>query len=487
MDKKRKNNGQNVKQEKKQQEIKQAVVNEEKKSDKVINSTDEKKIAKDTVKIEDTGVKKVVNKLFALVQRVKNASPDGKKAVAIAGVKVVLPILAAVIVIATIVSLVKTKNSKQEAEAAYMTEMSAEDSSSTVLEPLEMNAYPEVNAMAEKFYKALADGDMETVKSIKDYMDETDLIHLEKKSEFIESYSNIQCYTKKGIEENTYFLYVTYDVKFNDIETTVPGLNTYYVYTAEDGTLKIDGDMEENINAALKLVTSQDDVVDLFNKIDVGYKEAVTSDEELNTLMTELPAKIKTAVGEALAKMEAGEEETQEQTEAASEAEANTEESAEEQLQTQIVNEQVRTTDTVNVRSSDSGEADKIGRVEEGTVLTRIESRINGWSKVIYENKEAFIKSDYLEVIATNEVTEQADASTENTPAADASTDATAKTTGTVTAKTNVNVRNAASQTSDTIGVAKGGSSYKVLENQGDWLKIEFKGQIGFVKAEFFE
>ena len=225
----------------------------------------------------------------------------------------------------------------------------------------------------------------------------------------------------------------------------------------------------------------------MFNKIDVEYKEAVASDEELNTLMTELSSKIKTAVGEELAQIEVSESATQEQTETTSETEANTEEVAAEQPQTQIVNEQVKTTDTVNVRSSDSEEADKIGRVEEGTVLTRVESRINGWSKVIYENKEAFIKSDYLEVIATNEVTEQADASTENTPVADTSAETTTKTTGTVTAKTNVNVRNAAGQTADTIGVAKGGSSYKLLENQGDWLKIEFKGQIGFVKAEFFE
>ena len=154
---------------------------------------------------------------------------------------------------------------------------------------------------------------------------------------------------------------------------------------------------------------------------------------------------------------------------------------------TQTVNQQVKTTDTVNVRSSDSEEADKIGKAQKGEILTRVEEKINGWSKVIFDGKEAYIKSDYLEVIATNEVTEQADASTENTPVADTSAETTTKTTGTVTAKTNVNVRNAAGQTADTIGVAKGGSSYKLLENQGDWLKIEFKGQIGFVKAEFFE
>ena len=113
MDKKKKNNRQNVKQEIKQQEIKQTVKNEEKKTEETINKAEEKKVIKDTDKKEETAVKKVVDKLNAVIQRVKNASPEGKKTVAIAGVKVVLPILAAVIVIATIVSLVKTKNDKQ--------------------------------------------------------------------------------------------------------------------------------------------------------------------------------------------------------------------------------------------------------------------------------------------------------------------------------------------------------------------------------------
>lgn len=470
--KKKKNNGQNVKKTDIQQD-KDKKQTAENKTD-AVKSNDKA----ETVKTEEASKSvQLQDKLRKLFDEIKGASPESIRTVGIAAVKIILPIVAAVIVIAAIVSLVKTKNDKQEAEAILMTEVSTEDSSAAAVEPLEENAYPEVNAMAERFYKALADGDMETVKSIKDYIAETDLIHLEKKSEFIADYQNINCYTKKGPQENTYFLYVTYEVSFNDIETTVPGLNTYYVYTAEDGTLKIDGDMDESVNAALKLVTSQDDVVDLFNKIDVDYKEAVASDEALNALMTELPGKIKTAVGEALAKIEADEEESQTETAA---AEATTEEAVEEQPQTQLVNEQVKATATVNVRSSDSEEADKIGRVEEGTELTRVESKINGWSKVIYEDKEAFIKSDYLEVVSVNEEIpeEVSDASEETT---------TSTVAGMVTAETNVNVRNGASQTADTIGTAEGGASYKLLEDQGEWLKIEYKGQIGFVKAEYFK
>ena len=44
------------------------------------------------------------------------------------------------------------------------------------------------------------------------------------------------------------------------------------------------------------------------------------------------------------------------------------------------------------------------------------------------------------------------------------------KTSGKVMATTNVNVRNAAKQTADAIGVAQGGTEYTLIENLGEWL-----------------
>ena len=54
-------------------------------------------------------------------------------------------------------------------------------------------------------------------------------------------------------------------------------------------------------------------------------------------------------------------------------------------------------------------------------------------------------------------------------------------------ASTNVNVRNNPSQDADKIGTAQGGNSYELLEDQGEWFKINYNGQDGYVKSEFFE
>lgn len=399
----------------------------------------------------------------------RDFSSEHMKETAMNAAKILLPVAACAIVIAVIISYIGSRKS-QAVDNPSLNMADGTNTAGVVAlsdEPLAENAYVSVNELMQSFYTALADGDIDTVKSLKDENTDREIITYEKKSEFIESYDNVTCYTKPGIEENSYFVYVTYDVKFKDVATEAPGLEAFYVYSSEDGSLRIDGDTEENIKAAFKLVTSQDDVVDLYNKINVSYSEATASDEALNQFMEELPATIRTSVGVALAQLESGET-PQAETDSAEAGETQSTEmpgESGEPLQNQTVNQIVRTTDTVNVRSSDSEEADKIGKAQAGTELKRIEERINGWSKVIFEDREAYIKSDYLEVV-TSEVTTEP--------------------TGTVTATTNVNVRSQANQESERLGSAQTGTSYKLLEDQGEWYQIDYNGTVGYVKAEFF-
>jgi len=404
-----------------------------------------------------------------------DVSSEQIQGMAINAAKILLPVAACAIIIAVVISYIASqRESRTVNNSALNTEEHTDTASLAALsnEPLAENAYADVNELMQTFCTALADGDIDTVRAVKDYNTDREIVTYEKKSEFIEKYDNIKCYTKPGVEENSYFVYVTYEVKFKDIETEAPGLNAFYVYTAEDGSLKIDGDTEENIKAAFKLVTNQDDVVDLYNKINVDYTTATTADEQLNQFMEELPVAIKESVGVALAQLETQGDGTDTseadtlQSETGETQTAETSDESEEIPQNQVVNQIVRTTDTVNVRSSDSEEADKVGKAQAGTELRRIEDRVNGWSKVIFEDKEAYIKSDYLEVVTAQETATEV--------------------VGTVTATTNVNVRSQASQESDRIGSAQAGTSYSLLEDQGEWYKIDYNGTTGYVKAEFF-
>ena len=58
-------------------------------------------------------------------------------------------------------------------------------------------------------------------------------------SERVEKYKNIKCYTKEGLDKDSYIVSVTMDMKFPKIKTTIPSLETFYVRTDDKGNLYI--------------------------------------------------------------------------------------------------------------------------------------------------------------------------------------------------------------------------------------------------------
>jgi uncharacterized protein YgiM (DUF1202 family) len=430
----------------------------------------------------DIQIQKELDKISP--EKVTPIKAEHVREIALSAVKIIVPVAACAVVIAAIVSYVGTRKNSANSVAVSGIEDS-EVGSTLVLsdEPLEENAYSDINELMQEFYQALADGDMDTVRTLRDYNDDTEILQYEKKSEFIESYDNITCYTKPGLDDSSYFVYVSYEVKVENIDTKAPGLNAFFVYTNDEGRLVIDGNMEDDVTAAFKLVTNQDDVVDLYNRVDVSYNEAIASDEELDSFMAELPMQIKTSVGEALAQLEVQNAESQASTEAATEESSSTVD-ANEVTENTTVDQQVKTTDTVNVRSSDSQTADKVGKAAVGTELKRTEIKANGWSKVIFEGKEAYIKSEFLEVVSSNDV---ADTTVAAATATDTTTATAQEASGKVKILTNVNVRQSASQTSTKLGTAVAGNTYDLLGIEGEWYKISFGGSTGYVKAEYVQ
>ncbi|MFR8338078.1 MAG: hypothetical protein ACLVAW_16170 [Eisenbergiella massiliensis] len=71
-------------------------------------------------------------------------------------------------------------------------------------EPLLENAYPEVNELITRYYAALQSDDLDTVKSLLDYSEDKELLRMQENSSHIESYNNIVCYTKSGLEPDSY-------------------------------------------------------------------------------------------------------------------------------------------------------------------------------------------------------------------------------------------------------------------------------------------
>ena len=120
----------------------------------------------------------------------------------------------------------------------------------------------------------------------------------------------------------------------------------------------------------------------------------------------------------------------------------------------------------MNVRASDSEQAEKIGKVAKGTEVTIVEQQLNGWTHILYEGKDGYIKSEYLraaEVVDSSQVI------------------------GQVTATTNINVRMAPSQDAAKLGVLTGGDTLDLLERADGWCKVIYNDKVAYVKEEYVQ
>lgn len=348
---------------------------------------------------------------------------------------------------------------------------------------LEENAYADVNEFVNRYFNAMTNGDTATIQSMQNDSQQKELLKIEKESAYIDEFDNLKVYTKPGPLGSSYIAFVYYEIKFTGIETLAPGLTTLYICSNEDGSLYINSMLSDQDTEYIKQVVAQDDVVDLFSLVETKYAEAIDADTNLSSFMEGLSAKLDAEVSEAMAAIEA-ESETPAETEEPAEQESTPAEN--------VVEEQVKAIDTVNVRSSDSENADRIGQIAMGETITRYEARENGWSRVNYNGSDGYIKSEYLEPVAQEQTASETTESTET--AEEQSETQTTTETGSlagkskITIKETVNVRKSSSQDSEKIGVAYQGENYELIMEQADgWCKIKFNGETGYVKTEFVE
>lgn len=405
--------------------------------------------------------------------------------------KIVLPIILVVCVGLTIVIAVqanKRRIAQEESVVAPETQEEGEETTLTVPDvPLEQDAVPGINELFETYYTAMVEGDTQTMERLVYYLDAQEILRAAETSKYISDHQSMEVYTKPGPKEGTYIAFVYVELKFNDYDKPVPGMRVYYVCTNEDGEFYINEDGEEGDDELhyMREIQLQADVVDLNNKAAAAYNDMMAEDGTLADFLLELHEEIDKNVGEALA--HAKEEEESGDTE---DEEQAGDEQPEESEAAETVVTKVKAIDVVNIRTSDSETADKLGKASVGDEFELLEERGNGWSKIKYDGGEAFIKSDFLE---PSETASQSDlAAAEEEPEEEQEEEdnsaSSAPTNGTVRVKETVRIRSGASENSEKIATAYMGETFEVIMKQADgWTKIKYNGKTAYVKSDYVE
>lgn len=255
---------------------------------------------------------------------------------------------------------------------------------------LEENSHASIDRLVEKYCEYIASGDVEGLEEIVDVLTDEEKESIKNRAAFIESFDNVTCYTKNGPVEDSYIVFVCYDMKLINIETSAPDIICLYVGPKSDEGRRIHyGSIDESMQAYVAELEQDPEVQALYDDVSSRYQSAQESDVTLAEFIQKISGQVAEEEPEAEEPQEGGEEPQEEETEAPEEEASSGEVTAQ--------NRETHVNSTVNVRSEQSTESARVALAYQGDAITQIESYENGWSKVEYKGLSGYVMTEYLE------------------------------------------------------------------------------------------
>lgn len=264
---------------------------------------------------------------------------------------------------------------KSEPETEITTEASTEQLTDVSDEERLVKDQSDILSFVTQYYTALAGDDYDAIASYSKTFDETTRTELENENSAVEACNNIISYSRSGLTDGSYVVYIYFDAKVSGIDTEVPTLRQLYLESAAEGGYQVvDISLDENQdieNYTLQLLTD-DEVQALMKDVQAKYDEAVASDEDLKKFID--------AEGSA----------------------DGSDDGSDDTVNT--VNTTTGTmyasTDGLNVRGTASTDGTIYGSLTLGQAVEVLENTDSGWSKVRYTVNgttiEGYVKSEYL-------------------------------------------------------------------------------------------
>ncbi len=160
----------------------------------------------------------------------------------------------------------------------------------------EVDAYPAVNDLINEYFRAYVAADVAALEAVAYPLSEMEKSYITTISQFYEEYQNIKCYTKHGLSKDSYIVSAVFDIKFSGQEAVAPSMVLFYVQTDENGALYINNlysdfnmkysevAINRDVYTALRKYTTQDDYLELFNKIESDFNKLIKENNEIYQL-----------------------------------------------------------------------------------------------------------------------------------------------------------------------------------------------------------
>lgn len=338
-----------------------------------------------------------------------------------------------VVLVLILVNCTGPKNGKSDTQAG--TEINETQATEYQLEgKLKKDADPELVELIKNYYTAYAAGDMESLEPLAQPLSDNEKSYIGTFSDYYESFDNIVCYSMPGATDDSYLVSVCYDLKFYEVDTPAPGMDFFYVERDGKGNLYIN-----NVYSSYNFNFLDEELDANLYSLILNYEKS----DDVVALQKQVQEKYDEAVAsdEKLANMVGG-----------------TLRSAMTKWRDSVAATQ-DTEDATDVTPATTEETQKTEKTE-----SKDDSKKD--SKDDTEAKDDTKKDD--------------------TKTDDSKSD-TKKKSGTVKTKDICRVRAKASTDSEMIGTVNKGVKLKKIGTKGDWTKVKFQGQTGYIKTEFLK
>lgn len=139
-----------------------------------------------------------------------------------------------------------------------------------------------INDLMAKYYDVSKDFNSDIIVSTTQEEQEHKIRLFQKKKEIIESYENLKNFIKPGLNENTYNIYTTYDIKIYNIETAVPGMSVLTVIVDEAGKFLIDNVTNNSyVKEYIQLQAEEEDLKVVIEDVNKRLFDALENNESL--------------------------------------------------------------------------------------------------------------------------------------------------------------------------------------------------------------
>ncbi len=324
----------------------------------------------------------------------------------------------------------------------------------------EENVQPEVQELMSTYYNAYAVGDVKKLDSITESLSDMEKSYIKMINKYVESYDDITCYTKEGLEEDSYMVSVTFNMHFHDVEGGLPGMDFFYIRSNDADELYIDNlyssfnreikeqKTEEEIDKLIKVFEEGEDVQQLSKEFQDKYDQVVKEDKALK--------KMANTVSKAIREWkDSYSEEEKDKNKDKKEEKDKKDKNSEEQKDKPKENQNNTDEQANNEEQNNTNEAQEDNSEEQNNQPE--------------ENQEGNSEDNTSDESQNNE-----GSSINYVPE------------GTVlTANDGYNVRVSMNESAEVVGTTAIGDSIKVILSYAEgWTKVEWNGQTGYIRTD---